>query len=113
MRRRREDPIDWRLFDDPPGVHHRDPVRHFGDDAEVVGDEQQRQMKRSPHLTQQVEDLRLDRDVERGRRLVGDDERWFGRERKRDHRALSQPAAQLMRIFLRPSRRIGNPHGLE
>ena len=30
------------LFDDPAGVHHRDPVAGLGDDPEVVGDQQQR-----------------------------------------------------------------------
>ena len=30
------------LLDDPPGVHHRDPVAGLGDDAEVVRDQQDR-----------------------------------------------------------------------
>ena len=62
-----------RLLDDPPGVHHGDAVGHLGDDAEVVRDEQQRQVELLLQLAQQVENLRLDRDVERRRRLVGDD----------------------------------------
>ena len=40
---------------------------------EVVGDEDDRQAELALQVAQQVEDLRLDRDVERGHRLVGDD----------------------------------------
>ena len=47
-------------------------------DAEIVRDEQQRQVERRLHLAQQIEDLRLNRDVERRRRLVGDDQRRAG-----------------------------------
>ena len=62
-----------RLLDDPSGVHHRDPVGHLGDDAEVVRDQEEREAQPLLQVAQQVENLRLDRDVERGRRLVGDD----------------------------------------
>ena len=64
----------------------------LGDDAEVVGDEQQRQVERRLHLAQQVENLRLDRHVERRRRFVGDDERGTAGERHRDQHALPHPA---------------------
>src|SRR3954466_2225457 len=37
-----EDVTDRSLFDDPPGVHHRDVVTRLGDNAEVVRDEQDR-----------------------------------------------------------------------
>ena len=47
---------------------------------------------------QQVEDLRLDRDVERRRRLVGDQQLRLAGERHRDHRALAHAARELVRI---------------
>ena len=47
---------------------------------------------------EQLEDLRLDRDVERGRRLVGDQQIRLARERHRDHHALPHAARQLVRI---------------
>ena len=37
----RVDLEDVRLLHDPAGVHDRDPVGHVGDDAEVMGDEDQ------------------------------------------------------------------------
>ena len=51
-------------------------------------------------LAQQVEDLRLDRDVERGGRLVGDQQRRRAGERHGDHHALAHAAGQLVRILV-------------
>ena len=61
------------LLDELSLEHDGDAVGHFRDDAEVVRDEQQRQVVARLQLAQQFEHLRLDRDVERRRRLVGDD----------------------------------------
>ena len=47
----------------------------LGHHAEIVGDEDDRCAGLLAQLAHQVEDLRLDRDVERRRRLVGDQER--------------------------------------
>ena len=58
---------------------------------EVVGDEQQRQVVGRFHLAEQVEDLCLNRHVERRRRLVGDDERRMAGQRHRDEHALTLP----------------------
>ncbi len=49
----------------------------------------------------QVEDLGLDRDVERSRRLVCDQERRAARERHRDHHALAHPARELVGVVVR------------
>ena len=57
---------------------------------------------RSVELPHQVEDLRLDRDVERGRRLVGDQQRGAAGERHRDDRALPHPAGELVRVGVHP-----------
>ena len=47
---------------------------------------------------QELEDLRLDGDVERRRRLVGDEELRLARERHGDHHALALPAGELVRV---------------
>ena len=47
---------------------------------------------------EQLEDLRLDRHVERGRRLVGDEQRGLAGERHRDHHALPHAAGELVRV---------------
>ena len=49
-------------------------------------------------LLDQVDDLRLDRHVERRDRLVGDDEVRIGGQRARDADALLLPAGELVRI---------------
>ena len=84
-----------------PAVHHVHAVAHPGDDAEVVRDQDQRRVAVCDELPQQPEDLRLDRDVERRRGLVGDQQLRLARERDRDHRALSHPARELVRVVLR------------
>ena len=57
----------------------------------------------------QRQDLRLDGDVERGGRLVRDQQRRPAGQRHRDHRALPHAAGKLMRIFQRPPLRFGDP----
>ena len=99
MLRIREQRVDRRFFDDAAGVHDGDAVGHLGDDAEVVGDEEQREPQPLLQVAQQVENLRLDRHVERRRRLVGDEERRPARERQGDQRALAQAARELVRIL--------------
>ena len=113
MRRLVEQPTHGCLLDDAPGIHDGDAVRHLGNDAEVVGDEQQRQSHAALQIAQQVEDLRLDGDVERGRRLVGDEQRRAAGEGQRDQRALTQAARELMRILPHPALGLGHAHRLQ
>ena len=61
-----EELLGCRFLDEAAGVHHSHAVGHFGDDSEVVGDEQKREAEPLLKITQQVENLCLDRDVERG-----------------------------------------------
>ena len=51
-------------------------------------------------LAHQVEDLGLDRDVEGGRRLVGDQQLGLGGERHGDHHPLRLAAGELVRVGL-------------
>ena len=61
------------LLDDPSEVHDRDAVAQLPRQAEVVGDEQQRELARPLQLEQHLQDLRAHRDVEHRHRLVADD----------------------------------------
>ena len=65
------------------------------------------------HLLQEVENLRLNRDVERRCRLVGDEQQRLARQRDGDEHALAHPSRQLMRVVAQPPRRVRNPDGLE
>jgi hypothetical protein len=53
-----------------------------------VRDEQHRKAQLPLQPLEQLEDLCLDHDVQRGRRLVGDDQARAARERRRDHHPL-------------------------
>ena len=59
-------------------------------------------------LPDEIEDLRLHRDIERGRRLVGDQQSGIAGQRHGDHRALAHAARQLMRIAVDRLLRIGD-----
>ena len=94
----REELVGGRELDDLAEVHHRDPVAHVAHDRQVVGDEDHRQPEVALQVAQEVEDLRLDRDVERRHRLVGDDDPRAERERARDADALALAAGELVRV---------------
>ena len=85
-------------LDDDAEVHDRDAVGDVVDDAEVVGDEDVRQVEVVLQVVEQVDHLRLDRDVERGDRLVGDDQLRVQRQRACDADPLALPARELVRV---------------
>ena len=62
---------------------------------------------------QQVEVLRLDRHVEIGRRLVGDDQLRAAGQRDRADDALAHAARHLVRILAHPHRRRGDAHRVQ
>ena len=61
-------------------------------------------------LLEQLEDLRLGGDVERGGRLVGDDQRGLQRQRHGDHHALALAAGQLVRVAGQDALGLGQAH---
>src|SRR5579883_1883293 len=60
-----------------PHVHHCDPITDVLDDAQIVSDEEVGKLELLLEICQQVERLRLDRNVKRRDRLVADDELWL------------------------------------
>ena len=104
-----EDLLGRAVLDHVAAVHHEHVLARLGHDAEVVGDQDDRRAQPLLHLVHQLDDLRLDRHVERGRRLVGDQHGGIARERHRDHHALAHAAGELVRIVAqRASRRPGS-----
>ena len=96
------------LFDDDAVLHHHDAVGDLGDDAEIMGDEHDRGLAALLQVADQFQDLRLRGDVERGGRLVRDQQLWIERQRHRDHGALALAAREFMRVGLRRHLGIGN-----
>ena len=95
-----EDLFGGAVLDHVAAVHHEDVLAHLGDDAEVVRDHDDGGVQPLLQVAHEVEDLRLDRDVERGRRLVGDEQFRIARERHGDHDALAHAAGELVRIVV-------------
>ena len=89
--------LGLRLFHHLAGVHHHDAVRCFGHHGHVVGDQHQRHAALALQRYQQVENLFLDRDVQRGGRLVGDQQQRVAGDRHGDHHPLVHAAGQLVR----------------
>ena len=78
------------------GVHHGHPIAQLGDQAEVVRDEQDRAPHLVLQLAQELDDLRLERDVERRGRLVRDQQVRTRDQRERDADALAHAARELV-----------------
>src|SRR5262245_50364748 len=87
-----------RDLDDLAQVHHCHARRDVLDDREIVRDEEIGEPELRLEILEQVHDLGLDRDVERGHRLVGDDELRIHREGPRDADALALAAGELVGI---------------
>jgi len=95
-------------FDQFAGVHDADAVRHFGDDAEIVGNQQHAHAALALELCQQVEDLCLHGDVECRRRLVGDQQVGLAGQRDGDHHALLHATRELEGVFVESPLRVGD-----
>src|ERR1019366_3517284 len=99
-----------RLLDLAAGVHHDHAIAAFGDDAEVMRDHHDGHAEAALQVPQQLEDLRLDRYVKGGRRLVGNQHLGVAGERQRDHHALGHAARELVRIFFDAPLPLGGLH---
>src|SRR5438067_1810314 len=73
-------------------VHDHDAVRDVAHDVEVVRDEDVRESEVALQVLQQVEYLRLNRDVQRGDRLVADNQLRVDGERARHADSLALAA---------------------
>ncbi len=78
-----------------------------------MGDEQHRHLVPPLQSGDQIQDLLLDRHIERGRRLVGDEELGLAGDRHRDHDPLLLSARHLRGIGVDLVLRIGNADFVE
>ena len=97
MRRSGEDVGDAAGFDDLSALHDADAVGIAADDLQIMGDQQQGEAALGLEARQKLQDLRLDGDIERGGRLVGDQQRGVVGQRRGDHDPLALAAGQLVR----------------
>ncbi len=98
-------------FDDSSEIHHRHGIADVFDDREIVGYENVRKAKALTQLHQQVKDLRLNRDIQRRYRLIGDDQARAQCERPSNADSLALAAGEFVWIELGCIRL--EPHGLQ
>ncbi len=98
-----------RLLDDLAPVHHRDPVGMASDNAHIVGNQHDRHRQPRSQGVDQLENLRLDRHVERSGRLISDQQLGLAQQADGDHRALTHPARKLVRKVVEPLLRPRHP----
>ena len=94
-------PVKRRLvrhFDNLAQVHDGDVVGQVFYNRQVVRDKQVRQIVFVAQVRQQVDDLRLNRDVQRGNRFVQNDEFWAENQSAGDAHALTLSAGELVRV---------------
>lgn len=61
----------------------------------------------------QLQDLRLNGDIQRGHGLIGDKQRRPARQLHGNHEPLTHPARQLMRIAVEDIARLGDPYQIQ
>ena len=97
MQRVGEEGLLIRVFDDLAEIHDRDAVADVLYDGEIVRDKQIREVLFALQIHHQIDDLSLDRHVERRDRLVADDQLRVQGERPGDADALPLAAGKLVR----------------
>jgi hypothetical protein len=108
MLRPLEDVVAGGLLDRLARVHHQHVVGDLGDHPEIMGDHDDRRAELPLQVADQVEDLGLHGDVERGGRLVGDQQLGVAGQGHRDHGPLPHAAGELVRVVVDPSGRLRN-----
>ncbi len=110
VRRRRKHFSHRAGLHDAPRVHHRHAVGNLRHHAEVVGNQQQGQAQALPQLGQQRQNLRLDSDVQRRCRLVGDEQQRPAHQGHGNQGALPKTAGELVRILFHATFRVRDGH---
>ena len=99
MLRGAEDLLHGALFNEPAVEHDEDAVGKVGDDAEIVGDEEDGHAELFPKVAEEVEDLGLNGDVEGGGGLVRDEKAGFAGQGHGDHGTLLHAPGELVGVI--------------
>src|SRR2546421_12823571 len=86
------------FFDDLPQIHHENPAADMLYDGKVVRDEQVRQAALLLQVPKQIDDLRLNGNIECAHRLIAYDQLRLDGQRARNADALTLPAAEFVRV---------------
>ena len=97
-------------LDHAPRVEDRDTVGDRREDAQVVRDQHDRELVLATEPVEQAQDPGLHGDVERRRRLVGDQQSRPAGEGDRDRDPLAHAARELVREPPQRGTRVGDAH---
>src|SRR5262245_64157440 len=103
----------WRLLYHAAGIHHENTLAGLGDDTQIVGYQDDGGAELLLQVQHEIQDLGLDRHVERRGRLVGNEHLRVAAQRHGDHHALPHTTGQLVRVFPKTLLRIGDFHQFE
>ena len=101
----------WSFLDQLAGIHDTDAMRHARHHAQIMRDQQHAHVAFSLQILQQIENLRLDRDIERGGRLISDQQGRVAGQGHGNHHPLFHTTGKLEGIFVEPAIGIGNANG--
>jgi hypothetical protein len=87
-------------FNDFAQVHHHDPMAEVFDYSQVMRDKKEGDTALLLQILQEVDDLRLDGNVQRANRLITDEQFRFNSQSARDSNSLALTAAEFVRIAL-------------
>ena len=97
MARRCEDALRCAEFGEPAEIKHRHPVADAFNHRKIVADEDIGEAECLFEVVENVQNLRLHRNVERGNRLIEHDKLGVGGQRTGDADALRLSAGELVR----------------
>ncbi len=100
-------------LDDRAAIHHHHARDVLGDDAEIVRNQDHRHAALRDKVGDQVEDLPLDRHIERGGRFVCDQHIGLAGQRHGDGDTLALATGELVRIGIDAARRIRQTDTIE
>ena len=83
-------------FRDFPRVQNEDPIRQAWQQSWIVSDQNHRQVEFLPECSKERKNLLLRRWIQRGRRLIRDDQRWSASDRLGNQHPLLLTPTQLM-----------------
>src|SRR4026209_2392041 len=98
MPRRAEDCHYITGLHDAAGVHHNYAIRGLTDKPKIVRGEQSRGVRLPLNMLQNIDDLRLDGDVEGRSRFIGDEKRGAVRNGDGNHDSLTHTSRQFVRV---------------
>ena len=98
MQRVVEELVAGRKLDDAAEIHDCDALAQMPHHRQIVSDKQIGQAEPLAEILQEVDDLSLDRNIERGDRLVTDDEFRLQGEGTGDPDPLALAAGHFMRV---------------